>query len=54
MDTDKKRGIQAPRKAHHLVTGENPRAWPASGVRGLPGVFSANATGEASTGNSPS
>jgi len=24
MDTDKKRGIQAPRKAHHLVTGENP------------------------------
>jgi hypothetical protein len=24
MDTDKKRGLQAPRKAHHLVTGENP------------------------------
>jgi len=24
MDTDKKRGIQGPRKAHHLVTGENP------------------------------
>jgi hypothetical protein len=23
MDTDEKRGIQAPRKAHHLVTGEN-------------------------------
>jgi len=24
MDTDKKRGLQAPRKAQHLVTGENP------------------------------
>jgi hypothetical protein len=23
MDTDEKRGIQAPRKAHHLVAGEN-------------------------------